>query len=176
MINQFKMKNLFVLVIVTVLFSCQQPITETAPTIIGYDISEEVRTPLTVGDISTVAVWEAYIKAHNEKDIATIEGLNATKDFKVNGPKGEVFNGSEEHTTFLKTWFESDVNPQWTTKFLIANAFTSKEGVLKQYVTSSHDVTLNIDGKKIKVNQIHDALIVNGKVQEFTVHERVSTE
>ncbi|MFQ3297495.1 MAG: hypothetical protein ACI9H1_001577 [Polaribacter sp.] len=170
------MKKLFVLGIVIVLFSCQQPITDAATTIIGYDISEEVRTPLTVGDISTVAVWEAYIKAHNEKDIATIEGLNATKNFKIKGPKGEVFNGSDEQTTFLKTWFESDANPQWTTKFLIANAFTSKEGVLKQYVTSSHDVTLNIDGKNIKVNQIHDALIVNGKVQEFTVHERVSTE
>jgi len=170
------MKKLFVLGIVIVLFSCQQPITDAATTIIGYDISEEVRTPLTVGDISTVAVWEAYIKAHNEKDIATIEGLNATKNFKVKGPKGEVFNGSDEQTTFLKTWFESDANPQWTTKFLIANAFTSREGVLKQYVTSSHDVTLNIDGKNIKVNQIHDALIVNGKVQEFTVHERVSTE
>ena len=51
-----------------------------------------------------------------------------------------------------------------------------KRAMLKQYVTSSHDVTLNIDGKKIKVNQIHDALIVNGKVQEFTVHERVATE
>ncbi|MGY8942769.1 MAG: hypothetical protein ACKVHV_01830 [Flavobacteriales bacterium] len=170
------MKKLFVLGIVIVLFSCQQPITDAATTIIGYDISEEVRTPLTVGDISTVAVWEAYIKAHNEKDIATIEGLNATKNFKIKGPKGEVFNGSDEQTTFLKTWFESDANPQWTTKFLIANAFTSREGVLKQYVTSSHDVTLNIDGKNIKVNQIHDALIVNGKVQEFTVHERVSTE
>ena len=170
------MKKLFVLGIVIVLFSCQQPITEAAATIIGYDISEEVRTPLTAGDISTVAVWEAYIKAHNEKDIATIEGLNATKNFKIKGPKGEVFNGSDEQTTFLKTWFESDANPQWSTKFLIANAFTSREGVLKQYVTSSHDVTLNIDGKNIKVNQIHDALIVNGKVQEFTVHERVSTE
>ena len=170
------MKKLFVLGIVIVLFSCQQPITDAATTIIGYDISEEVRTPLTAGDISTVAVWEAYIKAHNEKDIATIEGLNATKNFKIKGPKGEVFNGSDEQTTFLKTWFESDANPQWTTKFLIANAFTSREGVLKQYVTSSHDVTLNIDGKNIKVNQIHDALIVNGKVQEFTVHERVSTE
>ena len=86
------MKKLFVLGIVIVLFSCQQPITDAATTIIGYDISEEVRTPLTVGDISTVAVWEAYIKAHNEKDIATIEGLNATKNFKIKGPKGEVFN------------------------------------------------------------------------------------
>ena len=176
MITQFKMKNLFILFIVTVLFSCQQSLTETAPTIIGYDISEEGRTPLTVGDISTVAVWEAYIKAHNEKDIATIEGLNATKDFKVKFSNGEVYNGSEEYITVLKAWFESAVNPQWTTRFLIANAFTSKDGAVKQYVTSSHDVTLNIDGKKIKVNQIHDALIVNGKVQEFTVNERVSTE
>ena len=67
MINQFKMKNLFALVIVTVLFSCQQPITETAPTIIGYDISEEVRTPLTVGDISTVAVWKRILKLTMKK-------------------------------------------------------------------------------------------------------------
>jgi hypothetical protein len=170
------MKKLFILGIVTVLFSCQEQKTEIAPAIIGYDISEEVRTPLIAGDISSIAVWETYIKAHNEKDIATIESLNATKDFKVQGPKGEVFSGSKEHTAFLKTWFEGDANPQWTTKFLIANAFTSKAGLVKQYVTSSHDVTLNVEGKKVKVNQIHDALIVNGKVKEFTVHERIATE
>ncbi|MDG2150868.1 MAG: hypothetical protein P8K12_01420, partial [Polaribacter sp.] len=61
-------------------------------------------------------------------------------------------------------------------KYSIANEFTTKEGVLKQYVTSGHDVTLVVDGKEVKVNQVHDALIVDGKIQTFYVNERVLVE
>lgn len=63
-----------------------------------------------------------------------------------------------------------------STKFLIANEFTAKDGSLRQWVTSGHEVTLAVDGNDIKVNQVHDALIVNGKVQQFTVNERILKE
>ena len=36
-----------------------------------------------------------------------------------------------------------------------------------------HDVTLTVEGKEVKVNQVHDALVVDGKIKLFTVNERV---
>tara|TARA_B110000259_G_scaffold43695_1_gene50427 strand:- start:59 stop:244 length:186 start_codon:yes stop_codon:yes gene_type:complete len=55
---------------------------------------------------------------------------------------------------------------------MIANEVT-KGDVLEQWVTSGHDLTLNVDGDVINVFQVHDALIVDGKVQKFYVNERV---
>jgi len=151
-----------------------QEVVET-PTEIGFDKTEGVKTPLFGGDMETVSVWEKYIKAHNEKDIKTIRQLNAEKGFKAYGPKGEIIVGTEDHLAFLSQWF-TDNNPKWVTKYSIANEFKTKEGILKQYVTSGHDVTFVIDGKEVKVNQVHDALIINGKVQTFYVNERVIVE
>ena len=142
---------------------------------IGFDKTEGVKTSLFGGNMETVAVWEKYIKAHNERDIETIKGLNAEKDFKAYGPRGEIIVGTKDHVAFLNQWF-ADNNPKWVTKYSIANEFTTKEGVLKQYVTSGHDVTLVVDGKEVKVNQVHDALIVDGKIQTFYVNERVLVE
>lgn len=101
--------------------------------------------------------------------------MNAEKGFKAYGPRGEIIVGTKDHVIFLNQWFAVN-NPKWVTKYSIANEFKTKEGVLKQYVTSAHDVTLVADGKEVKVNQVHDALIINGKVQTFYVNERVIVE
>lgn len=151
-----------------------QEVVETSKEI-GFDKTEGVKTSLFGGNMETVAVWEKYIKAHNERDIETIKGLNAEKDFKAYGPRGEIIVGTKDHVAFLNQWF-ADNNPKWVTKYSIANEFTTKEGVLKQYVTSGHDVTLVVEGKEVKVNQVHDALIVDGKIQTFYVNERVLVE
>ena len=151
-----------------------QEVVETSKEI-GFDKTEGVKTSLFGGNMETVAVWEKYIKAHNERDVETIKGLNAEKDFKAYGPRGEIIVGTKDHVAFLNQWF-ADNNPKWVTKYSIANEFTTKEGVLKQYVTSGHDVTLVVDGKEVKVNQVHDALIVDGKIQTFYVNERVLVE
>ena len=151
-----------------------QEVVETSKEI-GFDKTEGVKTSLFGGNMETVAVWEKYIKAHNERDIETIKGLNAEKDFKAYGPRGEIIVGTKDHVAFLNQWFAYN-NPKWVTKYSIANEFTTKEGVLKQYVTSGHDVTLVVDGKEVKVNQVHDALIVDGKIQTFYVNERVLVE
>lgn len=66
------MKNLAVLFITVALISCQQPAKEVVPQIIGYDISDGVKTPIYGGDLSNIKVWEKYVKAHNQKDIETI--------------------------------------------------------------------------------------------------------
>jgi hypothetical protein len=178
------MKNLVVLFITVALMSCQQPakevvpqiIKEGVPQIIGYDITEGVKTPIYGGDLSTVEVWEKYIKAHNAKDLETIQNLNAEQKFEIKTAQGRVFKSSEDYINFLKNLLESSANPKWTTKFLIANAFTTEEGVVKQYVTSGHNLSVLEEGDTLKIFQVFDALIVNGKVQNFTITDRIATE
>jgi len=170
------MKKLLLVSVVVLLVSCQQPAKENPQTQIGFDITEGVKIPLYAGNLKSVEIWENYIKAHNDRDLEAIKSMNAEKDFKVYGPKGELIEGTEAHIEFLKVWFTDGTNPRWSTKFLIANEFTAKDGSLRQWVTSGHEVTFAVDGNDIKVNQVHDALIVDGKVQKFTVNERILKE
>lgn len=140
---------------------------------IGVQISKKgEKIALYGGDMAAVSLWETYVKAHNERDLETIAALNAEKDFMVYGSTGEVIKGTKAHVAFLTTWFK-EANPTWTTKFLITNMYTDKEGKVQQWITSGHDVTLTVEGKEVKVNQVHDALIVDGKIKEFSVNQRV---
>ena len=54
---------------------------------------------------------------------------------------------------------------------MIANEITEND-TLKQWVTSCHDMELIVDSKSVKINQIHDALILDGKVKMFFINER----
>ena len=76
----------------------------------------------------------------------------------------------EEHIKFLDRWF-SENNPNWTTFYMIANELTEND-TLKQYVTSSHELTITVDTNQTKIAQIHDAWIVDGKVKKFYVYEK----
>ena len=66
-------------------------------------------------------------------------------------------------------------SPKWETNYLIANEYTNEEGNLSQWVTSGHDITLQVEGNEVKAYQIHDALIIDGKVQMFYVYERAES-
>ena len=137
---------------------------------IGYEILKGgEKVPLNSGDLSTIQVWEEYLDAHNNKDLEAIQNLNHD-DVKVLGPNGAVINGSDEHIEFLNNWFNEN-NPSWSTYYMIANELIEND-TLKQYVTSCHQMTLKIDSSQIKVSQIHDAWIVDGKVKKFYVYER----
>ncbi|MFT6699589.1 MAG: hypothetical protein ACJAVD_001089 [Porticoccaceae bacterium] len=170
-------KSILVLLITAIMFSCDiSPKVEVVKKAIGHEVSDEgIKIPLYGGNLANVAVWENYIKAHNEKDFDAISNLNAEKDFKVYGPTGEVIEGTEAHLEFLKIWFTEN-NPKWKTNYLIANEFTNKDGDLRQWVTSGHELTFTIEGKEMKVSQVHDGLIVNGKIQMFYVNERVEAD
>ena len=37
---------------------------------------------------------------------------------------------------------------------------------------TDHNLTIEVDGEKVKVFQVHDALIEDGKVKMFYVYER----
>lgn len=170
-------KSIFTAVLAFLLISCNNtPEVEVAPKAIGYEIEDDgTKVPLYTGDMSNLAVWEDYIKAHNTRNLNAIESLNAEENFKVYGPNGELIEGSDAHLQFLKNWFE-EANPKWTTNYLIENEFTNSKGELRQWVTSGHQLTLTVEGKEIKLSQVHDALISKGKVQMFYVTERVLAE
>lgn len=79
--------------------------------------------------------------------------MNAKQGFELRTPSGKVHKSSEEHIEFLKSWFKGDYNPKWTTKYLISNAFTTKEGVVKQWVTSGHNFSVFKKGNTVKLDQ-----------------------
>ena len=160
-----------------VLISCTTaPCPEATPKAIGHEVSDDgVKIPLYSGDLSNVSIWEKYIVAHNERDLETIKSLNAVEGFKVYGPTGQVIDGADAHIEFLTSWF-ADANPKWKTSYLIENEFTNTKGELRQWVTSGHGVTLTVEGEEVKLGQVHDALIVDGKIQMFYVTERVLAE
>tara|TARA_A100000164_G_C21536121_1_gene598268 strand:+ start:54 stop:197 length:144 start_codon:yes stop_codon:yes gene_type:complete len=47
---------------------------------------------------------------------------------------------------------------------MIANEYTNKDGKTYHWITSGHDLTLSADKVEVKLNQAHDALIIDGKV------------
>jgi hypothetical protein len=168
-------REIFALLMTALLISCntaveQEPI---ASKVIGYEIEEDGnKAPLYSGDMSNLVIWEAYIKAHNEQDLEAIKSMNADENFKVYAPNGIVIEGTEAHIEFLTNWFV-DASPKWKMNYLIENEFTNKKGELRQWVTSGNQLTLTVDGKEVKLGQVNDALISNGKVQMFYVTERI---
>jgi|TARA_B110000240_G_scaffold143763_1_gene159084 hypothetical protein len=169
-------KSILIALITVFTFSCNttQKLEKVSDPI-GHEISEEgTKISLYGGSMSTIQVWENYINAHNDGDLEAIRSLSAEKDFKVMGPRGELLEGSDAHIEFLTQWF-ADNSPKWKSNYMIANEFTNKEGELRQWVTSGHDLTMTVDGIEIKVNQVHDARIVDGKVQMFYVYERAES-
>ena len=171
------MKNSILILLITVFtYSCDSTNqAKSDPMIIGHEISDEdgSKMPLYGGSMSTVEVWENYIAAHNDADFDAIRDMNADKNFRINGPRGEVIEGSDAQFEFLTQWFAENA-PVWEINYLIANEYTDEKGVLQQWVTSGNDLTLNVEGSEVKVHQVSDVLIVNGKVQMFYVYERAT--
>lgn len=167
------MKNLLYVFLSVLIISCTSNPQKNEDTKIGYEILKSgERVPLNAGDLSTIKVWEKYVTAHNNKDLETIKNLNHD-DIKILTPGGE-FNNSEDHIEFLSKWFAEN-NPNWSTYYMIANKLTEND-TLKQYVTSCHELTLTVDSNQVKISQIHDALIVDGKVKKFYVYEKPSSK
>lgn len=164
-------KNVFLLLLAVITLSCNtSKEQEPSKSQIGFELGEDgVKIPLYAGELSTVEIWENYIKAHNDRDLDAIRSMNAEK-FKAFGPNGEVIDGTDAHIEFLTQWFEAN-SPVWKSNYYIANEFTNQKGKLRQWVTSGHDVTLTVDGDKVELGQVHDALIIDGKVQMFYVYE-----
>lgn len=169
------MKKYCLLLGLTIIFSCNSKMEKATDTQIGFEISNKgEKLILNAGEIASVAIWEKYIDAHNNRDIAAIKSMNA-KNIKVYGPRGEFIEGLEAHEEFLKVWFSTN-KPKWSPKYYIANNVVNTNGDIEQWVTSSLNLSL-VDGDKVlKVVQVHDALIKDGKVQKFYVYERIKQD
>ncbi|MDG2146723.1 MAG: hypothetical protein P8K14_00645 [Flavobacteriaceae bacterium] len=175
------MKNIILLLIsVSLMTSCIETTKSNnkiieKQSIIGYDISDEgEKRDLEAGSIENITLWDNYIKAHNDRDFDVIRSLDSDT-FKARGPQGQFIEGIDAHIEFLSQWFDQN-SPKWKIKYAIANDVRTKDGELRQWVTAGHDVTLTVDGKEVNLYQVIDALISDGKVQEFYVHERVKGE
>ena len=167
------MKKYLLLLVAGSVIACTTTQTEKndSKSVIGYDISEEgEQRELIAGPLTTVSVWEDYVQAHNNKDLDAIASLNA-EDIKIWGPAGELIEGSDNHIAFLNDWFTAN-NPVWKSNYFIANEVIVKDGENRQWVTSGHDVTQTLDSIKVTSAQVHDGLIVDGKVKMFYVYER----
>lgn len=167
------MKSNFLLVLIVLLaFGCQTSTDQsTTKQVVGHQINNDGESlDITAGNLDNVKVWKAYVKAHNERDLEAIKAMNVDT-IKIWGPRGEFIEGTEAHLNFLSDWF-AGASPQWTSKYFIANEYTTKKGNLMEWVTSGHDLSMTIDSSAVKVFQVHDALIKDGKVVMFTVAEQ----
>ena len=165
------MKQLLIsLGFVLVLFSCQNSVS-TAPQVIGHQMTDDGESiDIIAGNLDNVQIWKDYVKAHNDRDLEAIKGMNVDS-IKVWGPRGEYIEGTEAHIQFLNEWI-AGASPVGNSKYFLANTYTNKKGDLMEWVTSGHDLTMTIDSTEVKVFQVHDALIKDGKVVMFTVAEQ----
>ena len=153
-----------------VLSSCQntEPI---PPQVIGHQMTNDGESvDITAGNLDNVQIWKDYLKAHNDRDLDAIKAMNVDT-IKIWGPRGEYIEGTEAHIQFLSDWF-AGASPVWTSKYFLANEYTNKKGKLMEWVTSGHDLTMSVDSTEVRVFQVHDALIKEGKVIMFTVAEQ----
>jgi hypothetical protein len=140
-------------------------------TIIGYEHSSTgAKLKIYAGDLATVDIWGAYVKAHNDRDLDAIHKANAG-DFKGWAPNGVIVDGPAAHAAFLKDWFAAS-SPKWEMKYAIANEVLGEDGVVQQWVTSGATVTSAIDGKEVTSEEIYDVRIENGKVKNMFVAVR----
>ena len=171
------MKNLLLIIIVSAsLFACATQSAKSEKQPIGFDMSGgEGRTDLYGGNLANVEIIEKFLKAHNDRDTATIRSLEATENLKIYTPEGNVVTSADSNIKNLSTWFASN-NPKWKLNFSAANSYTDKSGKLNEWVTTGAQLTQTIDGKEVKFNQYFDVNIVNGKIQRMFVTERKMTD
>jgi len=166
-------KLILIAVTASILSSCAEQKSSTIEKeVLGYDTTEDgTKAALYAGDSSSVIIFEKMLNAHNERDTATIRSLQDPKLYQLFIADGNVIEGTDNYFKFLSPRFES-VNPRWDIKFVLASCFKGKNGEVQQWVTGAVVLTRSIDGKDVKVNQYHDALVVDGKFRKVIVAER----
>lgn len=124
--------------------------------------------PLYGGNQANVAIWIDYIQAHNDRDFDKIAAMNAP-NFKGVAAHGEVIEGSEAHSAFLKTWVETQ-RTTWKVWWAIANDGENEEGEMEEWLaTGTLVTTTNPDGTTVTAYETIDVLLENGKVKLLNV-------
>ena len=139
------MKNIYLILISLCVMSISC-VNDSSPQVIGSSYNQDgEKSDVVAGPDDIVGVWEAYIDAHNSRDVDGIRALNAD-EFSAYGSAGEVVEGSDAHIEFLTQWFETN-NPRWTINWAISNTGESLNGNVADYVTAGHQVILNVEGE-----------------------------
>ena len=113
------MKKIYLILISLCVMSISCDI-DSSPQVIGFTSNQDgERSDVVAGPDDIVGVWEAYIDAHNSRDVDEIRALNAD-EFSAYGSAGEVVEGSDAHIEFLTQWFETN-NPIWKINWAISN-------------------------------------------------------
>ena len=139
----------------------------------GYLSTTEGKFNAFDGNLENLEIWDAYIDAHNNRDLDVIREMNAdsTKQFgafKVYDAKGGVVDGPDNHIKRLSGWFEAE-DPKWNTFF----SYTMKvEGQVGEWVISGHSLTTSVDGKEKTTYDLADAYIEDGKIGAFWIYSR----
>ena len=124
--------------------------------------------PLYGGNQANVAIWRDYIQAHNDRDFDKIAAMNAP-NFKGVAAHGEVIEGSEAHSAFLKTWVQTQ-RTTWKVWWAIANDGENEEGEMEEWLaTGTLVTTTNPDGTTVTAYETIDVLLENGKVRLLNV-------
>ena len=124
--------------------------------------------PLYGGNQANVAIWIDYIQAHNDRDFDKIAAMNAP-NFKGVAAHGEVIEGSEAHSAFLKTWVQTQ-RTTWKVWWAIANDGENEEGEMEEWLaTGTLVTTTNPDGTTVTAYETIDVLLENGKVRLLNV-------
>ena len=61
------------------------------------------------------------------------------------GPTGQIIRGTEEHSEFLKMWFDLE-NPKWNTYFSYSMKVDGQQG---EWVISGAQVKKTVDGQEV---------------------------
>ena len=131
--------------------------------------------PLYGGNQANVAIWIDYIQAHNDRDFDKIAAMNAP-NFKGVAAHGEVIEGSEAHSAFLKTWVETQ-RTTWKVWWAIANDGENEEGEMEEWLaTGTLVTTTNPDGTTVTAYETIDVLLENGKVRLLNVASQTMPE
>ena len=164
------MKKIY-LILISLCMMSVSCVNNPSPQVIGFSVANgSESTDIVAGPDDIADVWATYIDAHNSRDIEGIRALNAD-EFSAFGPAGEVVEGSDAHIAFLTEWFEAN-NPRWTILWAISNSGQNSEGEFLDFVTAGHEVTLTVDGTDVKVYQVIDANVSDGKIVNFNVFQQ----
>lgn len=148
-----------------------------AATVIGAAISDDgTSNPLMAGDIAKQQIWLDYIQAHNDRDLEKIAEINAD-DWAGYVPDGSVIKGNAAHIEWLRDWFASSDNPNWTVKWMIANDGVNAEGTTETWLTTGNDITFNdADGNEVTEHHVHDVRFVGSEIRRVNVYSRLPSK
>ncbi len=124
------------------------------------------------GDTARQQIWIDYIKAHNERDLAVVAGIN-TPDWAGYREDGSLIDGNEAHIAFLDDWFKSSQNPRWVVRWMIASVTKNDDGVMEDWLTTGNDFMF-IDelGEEVTQHHVHDVQFVGNKIKLINVYSR----